>query len=111
MTYRVNIRSDAVPGEPGAESTRCVEGNPRSPAGGAGESAAEELGDPERQIERLATVEARIAHRLVAQAQVVVDQLLGAAEALGDVVAGQLHVHPAGPGPLGLVGVEEALDL
>ncbi len=37
----------------------------------------QELGDPERQVERLPGVEARVAHRLVAGAEVGVDQVLG----------------------------------
>jgi hypothetical protein len=56
----------------------------------------------------LAGVEAGVAHRLVAGAEVGVEDLLGAAEALGDVVAGELDVDAAGPGALGAVGGEEA---
>ena len=59
---------------------------------------AEQLGDPEGQVERLAAVEAGVAHRLVAGVEVGVEDLLGAAEALGDVVAGELDVHAARPG-------------
>src|SRR4051794_19000194 len=72
---------------------------------------AQQLGHAEGQIEALAGVQAGIAHGLVALAQVVVEDLLGAAEALGDVLPGQLHVDAAGPGPLGPVGPEEPGDL
>ena len=41
----------------------------------------------------------------------VVEHLLGAAEALGDVLAGQLDVHAAGPHAGGLAGGEEAAQL
>ena len=71
----------------------------------------EQLGHPEGQVEALAAVEAGVAHRLVAVVEVGVEDLLGAAEALGDVVAGELDVHAAGPGALGPVGGEEAGDL
>ena len=71
-------------------------------------SATEQIGDPEGQVERLAGVEAGVAHRLVAGAQVGVEDVLGPAEALGDVVAGELDVHAAGPGAAAAVGVEEA---
>ena len=71
----------------------------------------EELGDPEGEVEGLAGVEAGVAHRLVAVVEVGVEDLLGAAEALGDVVAGELDVDAARPGALGPVGGEEAGDL
>jgi cellulose synthase (UDP-forming) len=75
------------------------------------DSGPQELGDPEGEVERLAGVEPGVAHGLVAGAQVGVEDLLGAAEALGDVVAGELDVHPAGPGADGLVCPEEPGDL
>ena len=72
---------------------------------------ADQLGGTERQIERLATVEPRVAHRLVAVVEVGVDQLVAATDALGDVFAGELDVDAAGPGALGAVGPDEAFDL
>ena len=76
-----------------------------------GHTLRRQLGDAEGQVEALAAVEAGVAHRLVAVVEVGVEDLLGAAEALGDVVAGELDVHAAGPGALGPVGGEEAGDL
>ena len=46
-------------------------------------------GHLERQIEALAGVEPRVAHRLVAIVELAVEDLVGAADALGDVVAGE----------------------
>ena len=56
-------------------------------ASGAG---AQGLGDPEGQVERLAAVEPGVAHRLVAGVEVGVEDLVGPAQALGHVVAGEL---------------------
>jgi len=67
--------------------------------------------DEERQLERLDPVEARVADRLVAVGQVDLEQVLAAADALGDVVTGELDVDSAGPGAERAVHVEEALDL
>ena len=60
---------------------------------------------------RLHPVEPRVADRLVAVAEVDLGELLAAADALGDVVAGELDVDAAGPGAERAVHVEEALDL
>src|SRR6266511_1131381 len=73
--------------------------------------AAEALGDQEGQLERLVPVQPRVASGLVPVHQVGRGELLAAAEALGDVVAGQLDVQPARPGADLLVRVEEALHL
>ena len=86
-----------LPGEKSPLATRCH----RGVAGGRPTSVAEQLGDAEGEVERLAAVEAGVAHRLVAVVELGVEDLLGAAEALGDVVAGQLDVDAAGPGALG----------
>ena len=74
-------------------------------------SCAEHLGDEERQLQALLVVQARVAHRLVALVEVGVEDLLGAAEALGDVVAGELDVDAAGHRAEGAVHLEEAADL
>ncbi len=58
-------------------------------------SPTQELGHPEGQVERLAGVEARVADRLVALFEVLGQDLLGPAQALGDVLAGDLDVDPA----------------
>src|SRR5688500_11210863 len=70
-----------------------------------------QLSHLECQIERLARVQARVAHRFVPLFEVLVQHLLGAAEALGDVLAGELDVYPAGPGAGGLAGGEEPPQL
>src|SRR5947208_971679 len=58
-------------------------------------SAAEQFGDPEGEVKGLPGVEARVAQRLVADIQIGVEDFLGAAQALGDVVPGELDVDPA----------------
>ena len=78
---------------------------PLDPPGG------QPLGDQEGQLQRLVAVEPRVAQRLVAVDQVGLDQVVAAADALGDVVAGQLHVHAARPGAELLVHVEEPVQL
>src|SRR5207253_388378 len=70
-----------------------------------------ELGQAEREVERLPRVQARIAERLVAVVEVLLGQLLRAAEALGHVLARVLEVHAARPDPLDAAGGEEPLEL
>ena len=57
-----------------------------------GGGLAQELGGLEREIERLAGVEPRVAHGLVPLLEVGAEDLLGPAQALGDVLAGELDV-------------------
>src|SRR3954451_17671503 len=73
--------------------------------------AAQQLGHPERQVDRLPGVQARVAHGFVTRVEVFVEDLLRAAQALGDIVAGELHVNSAGPRALRLVSAKEATDL
>src|SRR6476659_791846 len=73
--------------------------------------AAEELGDVEGEVERLAGVEARVAHRLVALVELVLEHLVGAAEALGDVLARELDVHTTRRDVGGRARGEEPLEL
>src|SRR5688572_11198295 len=74
-------------------------------------AGAQQLGGAEREVERLAAVEPRIAHRFVALRQVRVEDLVATAEAFGHVVAGELDVDAAGPrAGIGVRG-EEAGDL
>ena len=75
------------------------------------QSCGEHLGDEERQLQALLVVQPRVAHRLVAQVEVGVEDLLRAADALGDVVAGELDVDAAGHRAEAAVHLEEALDL
>src|SRR5918993_185109 len=74
-------------------------------------SAAEQLGDLEGELKGLAGVEARVEGGLVAAVQVAVLDLVGPAEALGDVLAGRLDVDATGVGALGAVDGEEAGQL
>src|SRR6476660_552080 len=74
-------------------------------------SATEHLRHQEGELERLPGVQPRIAGRLVPAVEVLVADLHGAAEALGDVLAGQLDVDAARPGAQRPVHVEEAEHL
>src|SRR3954447_26116473 len=74
-------------------------------------SATQHLRDQEGQLQRLAGVQAGVAGGLVPAVEVLVTDLHGAAEALGDVLPGQLDVDTAGPGAQRPVDVEEAQDL
>ena len=65
--------------------------------GSAGSAGPQQLRDLEREVERLAAVEAGVAHRLVAVAEAARRGSPRPAEALGHVVAGELDVHAAGP--------------
>ena len=67
--------------------------------------------DEERELQRLDPVEARVADRLVAVGEPGLAEQLAAADALGDVVAGELDVDPTRPGAERAVDVEEALHL
>src|ERR1700733_30730 len=71
----------------------------------------ERLGDQEGELDRLGTVESRIAARVVARRQIDLIDRLRTAGALGDVLTGQLEMDAAGIGALGAVDLEEALDL
>ena len=72
---------------------------------------AQHLRDEERQLQRLLRVQPRVAGGLVAVGQVDVLDLLGAAEALGDVLAGELDVDAARVGAQRAVHLEEAEHL
>ena len=74
-------------------------------------SAAQHLRHQERQLQRLLGVQPRVARGLVAAGQVGVGDLLRAAQALGDVLAGQLDVDAARVGAQLVVHLEEALHL
>src|SRR5882672_8319503 len=84
--------------------------NPLAVAGGK-TLRLQTLGQQESQFERLAGVEAGVAVGVVAVAQLVVGDGLGAADAFGDVLAGHLEMHAAGIGAFRLVHSEERLHL
>src|SRR4051794_18903714 len=69
------------------------------------------LGHDEGELDALLGVEARVAVGVVAVLEAGVGDRLGAAGALGDVLAGHLEVDAAGVRALGLVDGEEAPDL
>src|SRR5919202_1230126 len=79
--------------------------------GAGGPSGTQHLRDQEGQLQRLAGVQPGVAGGLVPAVEVLVADVHGAAEALGDVLAGQLDVDAARPGAQGPVDVEEAEDL
>ena len=70
-----------------------------------------QLGHVEDEVERLAGVQARVAERRVGVVELLLGEAVAPAEALGDVVAGDLEVDAARPRALGVVDGEEALDL
>src|SRR4029077_1227462 len=72
---------------------------------------AHQLRDLEREIQRLACVQARGAERGVSGVELLLGEPVAAAETLGDVVAGDLDVDAAGPRARVAVHREEALDL
>src|SRR5207247_3334382 len=74
-------------------------------------SAAQELGDLEREVEGLPGVQAGVAARLVALLEVVAEHLVAPAQALGDVLAGELDVHATGPHVGVVTGPEEPVQL
>ena len=69
------------------------------------------LGDLEGEVEGLRAVQARVAGGLVALVEVGLVEDVAAADALGDVVAGELHVDAARVGAQRAVHLEEAADL
>src|SRR5487761_508606 len=74
-------------------------------------AVAQQFGDPEGEVQRLAAVEPGVAGRGIAQFEVVLNDLLSAAQALGHAVAGELDVDATGPGARLPAGSEEAGDL
>src|SRR4051812_33546922 len=94
-------------------STAPCRGPPRACEwwGAGGPLTTQHLRDQERELEGLAGVQPGVAGGLVPAVEVRVADVLGAAEALGDVLAGQLDVDAARPGAQRAVHVEEAEDL
>lgn len=77
----------------------------------AGRSVAQHLGDQERQFQALLSVQPRVAGGLVAPGQIGVGDVLGTAEALGDVLPGDLDMDAARMGAQRPVHFEESLYL
>src|SRR2546423_13760283 len=83
----INFRSGEARANPElALETRQIGANP-TPLREGSRSAAQELGHPERQVQRLAGVEAGVAGGGVADVELVLEDRLGPAQALGDVIA------------------------
>src|SRR5262245_9443066 len=74
-------------------------------------SASNELREMERQVERLAGVQAGIAHRFVPAGEILAADRFGSAEALRHVVARQFDVDTPGPRVVGAARLEEAANL
>ena len=71
----------------------------------------EQLGQQEREIDRLLGIEPRIADRVIAVVEIGFRDGAGAAGAFGDVLPGHLQMHAAGIGAFGLMHFEEAAHL
>src|SRR6478736_6092061 len=77
----------------------------------AGAFLLEELRDQESHVDRLLGIEAGIADRVVAVVEILVGDRAGAADTLGDVLAGHLQMHAAGVRAFRRVDGEERLHL
>src|ERR1700722_5563861 len=75
-----------------------------------GTAAFQFLGDQEREFQGLFRVQPRVAEGFVTLRQIGLGQMPRTAGALGHVLAGHFDVDTAGPGVLGLMDVEEAVD-
>src|SRR5436853_7127664 len=73
--------------------------------------ALQGLGNLEGELDGLARVEARVAMRQVVGGETLLADLLRAADAFGDVLAGQFEMHAAGIAALGEVDCEGAVQL
>src|SRR5450631_699923 len=71
----------------------------------------EQFRDQERHVDRLFGVEAGIADRVIAIAEVLIGDGARAADALGDVLPGHLQMHAAGIGAFRRMSAEERLHL
>ena len=71
--------------------------------------AAQHVGYLKRQIEALAGIQPWVADCLIAVVELAVEDLVGTADALGDVVAGELDMDSAGPCALGACGARRSL--
>src|SRR6476620_714365 len=84
------------------------------PAGGEAVSLAaalQRLGDLEGQLQGLAGIEPRVAMRQVIGRKTLLVEPFGAADALGDVLAGQLEMHAAGIAAFGKMHREGSVHL
>src|SRR3954466_13462947 len=79
--------------------------------GAGGPSTTQHLRHEEGELQRLTGVQPRVAGGLVPAVEVLVADLHRAAEALGDVLTGELDVDAARPGAQRAVHVEEAEHL
>src|ERR1041384_1623931 len=70
--------------------------------------ALQRLGDLKSELDRLAGVEARVAMRQVVGSEALFADLLGTADALGDILARQFEMHAAGIAAFGEMDREGA---
>ena len=99
----------AAPAPASSATTRPALATARAAASSASHQSAQELGDAEGEVERLPPVQPGVAGRRVAQRELLLEDVLRPAEALGDVVAGELDVDAARPGALGPVDARRSL--
>ena len=66
----------------------------------AGALLLEQFGDQERHVDRLLGIEAGIADRVIAVAEILMADGARAADAFGDVLPGHFQMHAAGMGAL-----------
>src|SRR5690242_4324063 len=71
----------------------------------------QELGNQEGHVDGLFGIEARVANRVVAVAEILMRDGARAANAFGDVLPGHFQVNAAGVGPFGRMHAEEGLHL
>ena len=76
--------------------TQGTGGRPAAPSVDAGARLAQPFGDEEGELKGLAAVQPRIAMRVIAVAERLLGDRLGAAGAFGDVLPGHLEMHAAG---------------
>src|SRR5262245_49836940 len=73
--------------------------------------ALEQIGEQEREVDRLLGIEARVADRVIAVVEVLITDLAYTAGAFGDVLPGHFEVHTAGIDTLAGAHLEEAAHL
>src|SRR5580698_6914135 len=83
----------------------------RLPAAFAAQVVAVQPSDAEGQVQGLTAVQPGVARRFVAVAQVALGDGLAAADAFGDIVAGELDMDASGVSAMCPVNLEEASDL
>src|SRR6476619_7483285 len=102
---------DREEGEAKSLQLRSEPGRGRQRPRPGGALRLEQVGKPKREVDRLLSVEPRIAHRVIAILEVRVGDHARTAGALSDVLAGHLQMHAAAMSPFGAVNRKEGLHL